>query len=108
MEATSEQLQLAAQLSIVVDLAIENELDVAAIGRHWLVTTGRIDHGQSAHAQQHARVVMEAGVVGATMADRIVHGLSDARVGRRPLRLRLAARRTASRRRQRAGSRHGQ
>ena len=83
--------ELAADVAVVVDLAVEGD-DVAAVGgMHRLRAAGaEIDDGEPALAQRHAALGLDpdAAAVRPAMAQRVVHGFADRaqRVGsgRRP------------------------
>ncbi len=61
-------LQLAAQLAVVVDLAVADQPQRAVLVRQRLVAAGEIDDRQPAHADRQRPVDVQAFVVGAAMA----------------------------------------
>jgi hypothetical protein len=66
------RFELAPQLAVVVDLAVEYELHRAVGGVHRLVSKrGEVDDRESGVAKAHAGAVIEkvAGIVGATVTD---------------------------------------
>ena len=65
--------QLSAQLAMVVDLAVEHELDRAVLVAHRLLAHRRIHHAQSPHAERDVRRDVATLLVGTAMHDRRAH-----------------------------------
>ncbi len=70
-EAETIALELGAQLPVVVDLAVEGDVD-AAVG-HRLLSAGKVDDAQPPVSEPDPVEEEDAGVVGTTMGDDIRH-----------------------------------
>jgi hypothetical protein len=80
-EAVPARLELAAQLGVVVDLAVLRHGDGALLRGDRLVAVLEVDDGQAARIE-HDRPDRRAAVgVGAAMAERVAHRRHGARVG---------------------------
>jgi len=66
-EAVSAALQLGAQCTVVEDLPIADENDRAVFVEDWLGAAGRVDNGETPHAECETGLAMTRGVVGAAM-----------------------------------------
>ena len=79
----AERLQLGPDLRVVVDLAVEDEVDRAVLVRHRLHRrVGEVDDREPAEAEADAAVVVDPGVaaVGAAVDDLLAHR-RDVRLG---------------------------
>ena len=65
------------QRAIVVDLAVEDDVDGPFLVSDRLVAAAHVDDAESTHAERHATVHVVARVIGTAMADRIAHPLQD-------------------------------
>ena len=65
--------QVAAQLAVVVDLAVEDDPDRAVLVGHRLLAAGAVDDGQAPVAERHPRRVKVAAAVGAAMVEPVGH-----------------------------------
>ncbi len=73
VESVPEFLQLRPQLQVVVDLAVENNPGAAVLVVNWLLTPGKIDNREPAHAQADGPVDVESVVIRTAMPDGIAH-----------------------------------
>ena len=78
--------QLGAQLPVVVDLAVADEVHGAVLGRERLPAPGHVDDGQAAHAEPGPGERHLAVVVGPAVPQR-THHRRELRGGNRPLRI---------------------
>ena len=76
------RFQIRTQLLVVVDLAVANEQDGLVGVEQRLTTAFQVDDGQSAMAQDGVRIELHAFAVGATVAQRVQHGLHAAHENR--------------------------
>src|SRR6185295_11799045 len=74
-EAVSLALEDYAQLTMVVDLAVLDDMNRAVLVRDRLVAAGEVDDGQAARGQCDGAVDDVALAVRAPVAERVVHGL---------------------------------
>src|SRR5581483_5275634 len=74
-ELVSERFEPAAELSEVVELAVEDGDDVAALVAHRLVAGREVDDREAPVAEHAPSVGLDGAVVGAAMYDRRVHAL---------------------------------
>src|SRR6476620_10069651 len=65
--------QACSQRLIVVDLAVEDDMDRAVLVRHGLMATSHIDDAEPAHADRHARRDMIPAVVGSSVPNGVAH-----------------------------------
>ena len=80
-EPVALRLELAAQLLVVVDLAVEDEREVPVVGEERLVAGGDVDDGEPPHADREVRADVDAGAVGAAVHDRAQHPVEQLGVG---------------------------
>ena len=73
-----------AQLAEVVDLAVEDGGDVAALALDRLVAGREVDDREAPVAEHAAAEGGDRAVVGAAVDDRVVHRLDRSRIGRVP------------------------
>ncbi len=71
--------ELRIELSVVVDLAVEDDAHTAVPAPHGLVAAGDIDDGQAGHAKGEVLADKGSRVVGTTMVDHLEHRPNDAR-----------------------------
>ncbi len=76
--------ELTTELVEVVELAVEDGDDLAALVAHRLVACLQVDHREAAVAEHAAPKRLDGAVVGAAVYDRRVHGFDQPRVGRVP------------------------
>ncbi len=76
-EHVAAGLQLRTQLAVVVDLAVEDEMDLAGFVLHRLMAGRQVNDRQASHADQRLIVAIVACIVGAAMPDRVVHSMDD-------------------------------
>src|SRR5438067_6015248 len=92
LELQAVELELAADLAEVVDLAIEGEREAGGLVAHRLVRAVRIDDREAPVAEGHAVFAARgeeraaAGAVGATVRERIEHWDERALIRRMPTR----------------------
>ena len=79
-EAVPAPLERRAQLEVVVDLAVLDDLDRAVLVPDGLVAAGEVDDGETARRQGDRAVDERARAVRAAVAQRLVHGLERPRV----------------------------
>jgi len=72
-EDVAARLELAAQLFVVVDLAVEHRVDGAVFVRDRLVTSAQVDDAQAPHAEADLRREEVALIVGAAVGHRGAH-----------------------------------
>src|SRR5690348_4639881 len=72
-EATAALLEALAQLAVIVDLAVVDELQIPVGAGHRLMPAGDVDDAEPAHAQAGDGIGVDAAVVGSAMADRVAH-----------------------------------
>src|SRR5215467_2112047 len=66
----TQAFQLAAQLVIVIDFAVENQNDVAVVADHRLIAVGEIHDLQPNRAQRHATRLPGPLLIGTSMSQR--------------------------------------
>ena len=82
-EGVARRLKLAAQLEMVVDLAVEDDR-IASVGRlHRLMAASDVDDAEPSHAEAEIAIDHLPAVVGPTMHD-LVALLDDGAFGNRP------------------------
>ena len=69
------RLQLAAEVRIVVDLAVEDDLDRTVLVPDRLIARLQVDDAQAPHRQANGTVGEEALAIGAAVGERVAHGL---------------------------------
>ena len=72
-ERVAAGLEIAAQLAMVVDLAVEDDPHRAVFVGHRLIAAGAIDDGQAPVAERQPRRVEVAAAVGAAMVEPVGH-----------------------------------
>ena len=77
-EAMAAGDQVATQLVMIVDLAVENDLDRAVLIPDRLLPAGDIDDREPAHAERDLRSDEVPAIVGSAMDDRVAHGAHGA------------------------------
>ena len=83
-EAVAACGELDGQLTVVVDLTVEDRPDAAVLAAHRLVTALEVDDLEPTHRQRGRAFEEESLVVGAPVHQPIVHPLQDSRI-RRPV-----------------------
>ena len=76
--------ELAAQRTVVVDLAVLEREDAAAARGEGLIARREIDDGQPSHAERDARLEVRSLAVGPAMTDRFEHRAQERRRRRLP------------------------
>ena len=84
-------LEPLAQLAVVVDLAVVDDLDAAVLVADRLVAAREVDDRQAPRRKRDAALDERAGAVGAAVHERVVHRLDDARVDGRAVERQQAA-----------------
>ena len=87
LDAVAAGLELAPELAVIVDLAVEDHLHPARLIGHRLVPSEDAGDGKTRVAEEDARPLEDSLVVGPAMLDE-----SDGRVGRPPIGKSLGAR----------------
>jgi hypothetical protein len=78
MELVPARLQFDAQLLEIVNLAVEDDEDLAGLVRHWLMPVRRqVDDGKPAMTERNRAVGVLAFTVRAAMADAIGHAFEQ-------------------------------
>jgi hypothetical protein len=72
----SEACQFFAQLPVIVDLAILNNLDPTSLVRYRLPATIHVDDRKPTHSKADETVGEHAVSIGAPMNDRLIHGVN--------------------------------
>src|SRR5262245_9931347 len=80
VEAVALPLELAPQLDMVVDLAVEDRVDGSGLVLYRLPATGAVDHGQPSHREADASLDVEPLAVGAPVAEGAAHAEQACRV----------------------------
>ena len=78
-------LEIAPQLLVVVDLAVEDDPDRAVLVRDRLVAAVEIDDAEAAHAERDAVADVHTLIVGAAMRHGAAHGANLVLVNRLPV-----------------------
>src|ERR1700727_1243661 len=65
------------ELGIVVNLSVQQHPDGSVFVRKRLVSTFYVDNRESPVPQSHSRTCKNPGIVGSTVAERVVHPLND-------------------------------
>src|SRR5688572_23530266 len=82
LKRVAAALEIAAQLAVVVDLAVEDNPDRPVFVRDRLMTAFEVDDAQAAHAERHAIAEIDPFVVRTAVHDRGAHA-ADIRLGYR-------------------------
>jgi hypothetical protein len=77
--------QVLAKLLVVVNFAVENNVDAAVLIRQWLVTAAEVNNGEAAKAKANRTVDEISVVVWAAMADCVRHALDESRRNTSPM-----------------------
>jgi hypothetical protein len=72
-----------AQLAVVVDLAVANDVDGTVLGGDGLVTAFQVDDRKPSHGQPNWSVQERAGAIRPAVHECAVHGLQQPRIDRR-------------------------
>ena len=75
-------LEFTAQFFVVVDLAVENDLNRAVLVVDWLMARIEVDDTQPPHSEPNAGFKIESFIVGTAVCDCIAHFLQFARIHR--------------------------
>ena len=70
-------LELAAQLAVVVNFAVEDDPDRARLVVHRLPAARQIDDAEAPHAEGEPRLNVHAFVVGSPVADHVAHPVDE-------------------------------
>ena len=87
LDPVAARLELAPELAVIVDLAVEDDLDLARLVGHRLMPAENAGDGEARVTEEDARALEDSLVVGPAMLDE-----SDGRVGRPPIGKSLGAR----------------
>ena len=80
-ERVTLTLKLAAQLGIVVDLAVLHDDARSVLAHDWLVAAGKVDDGEATRRKRNGTVDVFAAAIRPAMHERCAHGRQSLGVG---------------------------
>src|SRR6185436_20319839 len=79
-ETPAARFEAAAQLAVVVNLAVERDREAAVVGGDRLMAVLDVDDAETAHAERDGAVDELSAVVGTAMPHRLAHAAQEPRI----------------------------